>query len=68
MSINRWMAKEAVVRICEMILLSHKRNTFKSGLLRWMNLQPVIQSEVSQKEKQILCFNAYLWNLEKWYK
>ena len=66
MSINRWMAKEAVVRICEMILLSHKRNIFKSGLVRWMNLEPVIQSEVSQKEKQILCINAYLWNLEKW--
>ena len=23
--------------------------------LRWMNLQPVIQSEVSQKEKNIYC-------------
>ena len=24
-----------------------KRNTFESVLLRWMNLEPVIQSEVS---------------------
>ena len=60
MSINRWMAKEAVVRICEMILLSHKRNTFKSGLVRWMNLEPVTQSKVSQKEKQISSINAYI--------
>ena len=33
------------------ILLSHKRNILESVLLRWMNLEPVIQSEVSQKEK-----------------
>ena len=28
-----------------------KRNTFESVLLRQMNLEPIIQSEVSQKEK-----------------
>ena len=28
-----------------------KRNAFESVLMRWMNLEPVIQSEVSQKEK-----------------
>ena len=26
-------------------------NTFESVLRRWMNLKPIIQSEVSQKEK-----------------
>ena len=28
-----------------------KRNTFEAVLMRWMNLEPIIQSEVSQKEK-----------------
>ena len=28
-----------------------KRNTFESVLMRWMNLEPIIQSDVSQKEK-----------------
>ena len=28
-----------------------KRNTFESVLMRWMNLEPIIQTEVSQKEK-----------------
>ena len=28
-----------------------KRNKFESVLIRWMNLEPMIQSEVSQKEK-----------------
>ena len=28
-----------------------KRNAFESVLMRWINLEPIIQSEVSQKEK-----------------
>ena len=28
-----------------------KENTFESVLMRWMKLAPIIQSEVSQKEK-----------------
>ena len=28
-----------------------KRNTFESVLMRWMNIEPIIQSEVSQKEE-----------------
>ena len=29
-----------------------KQNPFESVLMRWMNLEPNIQSEVSQKEKE----------------
>ena len=28
-----------------------KKNAFESVLMRWMNLEPIIQSKVSQKEK-----------------
>ena len=28
-----------------------KRKTFESILMKWMNLEPITQSEVSQKEK-----------------
>ena len=28
-----------------------KKNTFESVLMRWMKLEPIIQSEVNQKEK-----------------
>ena len=31
-----------------------KRNAFESVLMRWMNLEPIIQSEVSQEEKNII--------------
>ena len=44
------MNKEVVVHIHNGIL-AMKRNAFESVLMRWMNLEPIIQSEVSQKEK-----------------
>ena len=43
-----------------------KRNESESVELRWTNLEPVIQSDVSQR-KQILYINIYIWNLENWY-
>ena len=40
-----------------------KRNAFESVLLRWMKPEPIIQSEVSQKEKQysILTYIYGIW-------
>ena len=43
-----------------------KRNIFESVLMRWMKLEPIIQSEVSQKEKE-KDSNTYIQNLGKWY-
>ena len=46
-----------------------KRNEIGSFIETWMDLQTVIQSEVkSEREKQISYINAYMWNLEKWYR
>ena len=50
MLINRGMDKD-VVHIYNGILLSHKRNEIELFVVRWMDLETVIQSEVSQKEK-----------------
>ena len=47
---------------------SIKRNEIGSFVEMWMDLETVIQSEVSQKEKQISYINTYMWNLEKWYR
>ena len=44
-----------------------KRNAFELVLKRWMYLEPIIQSEVSQKEKDKYHILTYIWNLEKWY-
>ena len=44
-----------------------KKNLFESVLMRWMKLEPIIQSEVSQKGKGPLQYtNKYIWNLERW--
>ena len=47
------MDKETVVNTME-YYSAIKRNAFESFLMRWMNLETIIQSEVSQKEKQII--------------
>ena len=42
-----------------------KRNEIGSFVVTWMDLETIVQSEVSQKEKnQILYNNAYMWNVE----
>ena len=35
-----------------------KRNAFKSVLMRWMNLEPIILSEVSQKKEHNYCIGS----------
>ena len=50
MSISRRMDKKALVHIHNGVL-AIKKNTFESILMRWMKLEPIIQNEVSQKEK-----------------
>ena len=40
-----------------------KRNSFESVLMRWMNLEPVIQSEVSQKGKEKYCMLTHIYGI-----
>ena len=40
-----------------------KRNTFESVPMRWMNLEPLIQSEVSQKEKDKYCILMHIYGI-----
>ena len=51
MSIDRGIDKEDVVRIYNGILLSHKKNEIMSFAATWMDLDIIILSEGSQKEK-----------------
>ena len=54
------MDKEVMAHKYSGILLSHKNNAFDSVLMRQMNLEPIIQSEVSHKEKNKYHINAYI--------
>ena len=42
-----------------------KRNAFESVLMRWMNLEPIIQSEVSQKEKDKYHILTHIYGIKK---
>ena len=49
-SIDEWIRKLWSIYTME-YYSAIKRNTFESFLMKWMNLEPIIQSEVSQTEK-----------------
>ena len=54
------MNKEIVVHVHNGILLSHKGNKYESSELMLMNLdEPVIQSEVSQKNLYRILMHIY---------
>ena len=42
-----------------------KRNAFESILMRWMKLEPIIQSEVSQKEKDKYYILMHIYRISK---
>ena len=48
-SADEWIRKLWYIYTMEYYLAI--KNTFESVLMRWMKLEPIIQSEVSQKEK-----------------
>ena len=41
--------------------LAIKRKAFESVLVRWMNLEPIMQSEVSQKRKTNSCILTHTY-------
>ena len=41
-----------------------KKDAFESVLMRWMKLEPTIQSGVRKTPIQYI--NAYIWNLQRW--
>ena len=49
-SADKWMRKLLYIYIMG-YYSAIKKNTFVSVLMRWVKLEPIIQSEVSQKEK-----------------
>ena len=50
LSVDEWIRKLWYLYPME-YYFAIKKNTFESVLMRWMKLEPIIQSEVSQKEK-----------------
>ena len=62
MSISKQIDKEVVVHTHNGILLC-KKNAFESVLVRWMKLEPIIQNEVSQKEKHQYSILTHIYGI-----
>ena len=61
-SADEWIRKLwyiYTVKYCSAI----KKNTFESVLMRWMKLEPIIQSEASQKEKHQYSILTHIYGI-----
>ena len=62
--IDEWIRKLWYIYTTE-YYSAMKRNTFESVLMRWMNLEPIIQSEVSHKEKDKYHILTHIYKIQK---
>ena len=62
MSIGRRMDKKAVLHIHNGNSAINK-NVFELVLMRWMKLEPIIQSKVSQKEKHQYSILTHIYGI-----
>ena len=65
MSIDRLMDKEMWFIYTMEYYSVIKRNTFRSVLMRWINLEPIIQGEVNQKEKDKYRILMHIYGIQK---
>ena len=61
---DEWIRKLWYIYIME-YYSAIKKNTFESVLIRWMKLEPIIQSEVSQKEKHQYIILTHIYGIQK---
>jgi len=53
MSFNRGMDTENVVHLHNVILLSYQKNDFMKFVGKWLELEKIILSELTQSQKEI---------------
>ena len=63
-STDEWIKKLWYIYIME-YYSAIKRNILESVLMRWMNLEPIIQSEVSQKKKDKYHILMHIYRIQK---
>ena len=61
-SADEWIRKQWYIYTME-YYSAIKKNTFESVLMRWMQLEPIIQSEVSQKEKHQYSILTHIYGI-----
>ena len=61
-SADEWIRKRWYIYTME-YYSAIKKNAFESVLMRWMKLEPIIQSEVSQKEKHQYSILTHIYGI-----
>ena len=61
-SADKWIRKLCYIYTME-YYSAIKKNSFESVLMRWMKLEPIIQSEVSQKEKHQYSILTHIYGI-----
>ena len=64
LSTDEWIQKSWYIYTME-YYSTIKKNTFESALKRWRNLEPIIQREVIQKEKDKHCILTHIYGIQK---
>ena len=59
---DEWIRKLSYIHTME-YYSAIKKNAFESVLMRWMKLEPIIQSEVSQKEKHQYSILTHIYGI-----
>ena len=63
MPISRRMDKEAVVQYTMEYYSAVKKNSLELVLMRWMKLEPIIQSEVSHEDKEHCSILTHIYGI-----
>ena len=60
-SADKWIRKLYIYKMKYYSAI--KKNAFESVLMRWMNLEPIIESEVREKEKDKYCLLTHIYRI-----
>ena len=61
---DEWIKKMWNIYKVEYYLAIKKKESLPLATT-WMDLEDIVLSEISQTEKDILCYLTYIWNLKK---
>ena len=61
-STDEWIKKLWYIHTMEYYSATKRNSSFESVLMRWMNLEPIIQSEI-KSEKNIYCILTHIYGI-----
>ena len=66
-STDAWIKKLWYIYTMEYCSAIKRNDAHELFLMRGTNLEPIVQSEVSQRNINIIYWHIYIWTLKRWY-